>query len=233
MPKSATQSYEEEKKMRFVKTLVLVAVVALAVSQMAAAEETKVMKNSLGLSAGYLMPTGSLDSEFVVGEVPVAGELKFEDTGLFGLAYQYRFNDKFSLGASLLYGTPDLRFTSADKSGGVGNATFMPLLLDANLHVLKRTGKVDFYLGPTVGYATWGDYKPADYADELAITESQPLKSDFVYGLNFALDVPFKSNWAFNANVRYLWAKAEQDTAEGYSVDVNPWILTLGVSYKF
>ena len=86
---------------------------------------------------------------------------------------------------------------------------------------------MDFHLGPTLGYAMWGDFKPEGGGP------STSLKSNRVYGANFGLDVPFKGNWAFNAGLRYLWAKAEPDVSGGESIDVNPWVLTAGVSYKF
>jgi outer membrane protein W len=183
MPKSTTQRSEEEEQMRLVRALVLIAMIALAVPQLAAAAD---MKHSLGLSAGYFGPTGKLNTDWFVAEVSAPTEFKFQNTGVFGLAYQYRFNEKISLGASFLYANPDLKATSttSGKSGTVGNATFMPLLIDGNIHVLKNTSSVDFFLGPTLGYATWGDLKPTGYSSQLGIEGSQKLKSDFVYGLD-------------------------------------------------
>lgn len=216
--------------MRFVKALVLIAVIALAVPQMAAAAD---MKHSLGLSAGYFGPTGDLSTNFLVGEAEIPATLELASTGVVGLAYQYRFNEKFSLGASLLYANPDFRVSSTEASGRIGNALWMPLLIDGNFHVLKNTAKVDFYVGATVGYAMWGDFQPDQYADTIGITESSPLKDNFVYGANFGLDVPFKVKWAFNTNLRYLLDKAEPDTEGAQSIDVNPWIITVGVSYRF
>ncbi len=216
--------------MRLVKALVLIAVIVVVVPPMAAAED---LKNSLGLAVGYLGPTGTLDTDWVVGEVSTPTEFKFESTGIVGLTYQHRFSERLSLGAAYLYGTPDLKATSSGKSGTVGNAVFSPLLLDANIHVLKGTSSVDFFVGPTLGWGMWGDLKPSGYAGSLNLTTSQKLNSDYVYGLNFGLDVPFKTKWAFNAGVRYLWVKAEQAGGGGLSLDVNPWIGTVGVSVRF
>jgi outer membrane protein W len=92
---------------------------------------------------------------------------------------------------------------------------------------------VDFYIGPTVGYAMWGDLQPKDMAVEFGIEEPQKLKSDFVYGANLGFDFPFHDAWAFNLGLRYLWVKAEPDAAGAESIDVNPLIVTVGISYKF
>ena len=100
--------------MRLVRALVLIAVIALAVPQVAGAAD---MKHSLGLSAGYFGPTGDLSTNFLVGEVEIPATIELASTGVVGLAYQYRFNQKFSLGASLLYANPDFRVSSTEASG--------------------------------------------------------------------------------------------------------------------
>jgi outer membrane protein W len=202
--------------MRLVKVLILVTVVALMVPQVAAAADTK---SSFGVLLGYISPTGN----------STLGGVKFEadSTMAAGLAYQYSFNEKFSLGASLLYAKYDFNMTGSGFSNEkCCDATFMPLLLDGNFHLLKNTASVDFYLGPTGGYAMWGDSKGVDGG-------SEKLKNNFVYGLNLGLDVPFQASWAFNAGLRYLKSKAESDEVAGDNIDVDPWILTAGVSYRF
>ncbi len=216
--------------MRVLRSLSLIAAIAWAIPQLAAAADTK---NEIGVFAGYLSPTGELKTNILVNDVDVPATIKLDSAAEFGLAYQYRFTDLFSLGASLLYSKLDVKLTSPEASGKIGDTTLMPLLLDGNFHVLKNMKTLDFYLGPTVGYAWWGDLKPQGIASDIGNTTSIKVKGKAVYGANFGLDVPFGSNWAFNAGVRYLWAKAEPDAVDTQSIDVNPWLVNVGVSYRF
>jgi outer membrane protein W len=218
MPKALRSNKEDG--MKLVKVLVLVAMVALIVPQIASAADAK---NEIGLFVGYVSPTGE--------QTGTDGDISWKDKAdsamSFGVAYQYRFTDLFSLGANLMYSKLDVKETETDiAEHKIGDITFMPLLFDGNFHVLKNSKNVDFYLGPTVGYAFWGDFKDVD-------GDTVSAKGEFVYGANFGLDVPFGDNWAFNAGVRYLLVGAEPDFPGAEKMDVNPWVATVGISYKF
>jgi outer membrane protein W len=216
--------------MRLVKALVLIVVLAFVIPQFALAGDKK---HEIGVLVGNLSPSGELATDLILGGETLPGTLELDSATGFGIAYQYRLNEKFSLGAALLWSKHDVLVWTLPESGMIGSTTFTPLLIDGNFHLFRKHKSVDFYVGPTVGYAMWGDLQPKDIAVEFDITEPQKLKSNLVYGVNFGLDVPFKSVWAFNANVRYLWAKVEPDSADAQSIDVDPLLIAVGISYKF
>src|SRR5262245_45613312 len=127
------------------KALILIAVIALAVTQVsAAATETK---NDLGVVVGYIDP---------LSDSTISG-VKFEtDSAVdYGIAYKHRFleSGRLSVGGTLLFAQFDI------KAAGTKVATIdnMPLLVDANWHFLANK---NLYAGVTVGYAFWGDVKP-------------------------------------------------------------------------
>jgi len=204
--------------MRRTRILVLIVVVALAIPLANAADK----KNSIGVFVNYLWPTGDYSASD--GDVTVTLE---PDSAMgYGLGYRHMFNPKWDFGASLFFAEHDVNGTvSGVGSAKIGTVSWMPILLDANWHFGK---KGLFYVGPTIGYAMW------DSIDLVEGFGSISTKDSFIYGLNFGLDVPFGKGWAFNANARYLQVGVETDEGAGdFTVDVNPWLVGVGISYKF
>jgi hypothetical protein len=108
--------------------------------------------------------------------------------------------------------------------------SILPVLLSLNYHFTP--GKpADFFVGPTIGYAFLGD---ATF-HTLGTTYTESFKDDFTYGINFGVDVPFgaEHNYAFTAGVRQLFLKAKASGASNFSLDVNPTIVTAGISFRF
>ncbi len=219
--------------MRPVRTPLLIFALALVGASSASAADPR---HEVGAFIATVSPSGSLDTNLTVGGDTFPGSVDLESTSGFGLSYQYRLKGMLGLGATLLWSSHDVYVSSAPEEGVIGKAAFTPLLLDANFHLLKRSQHTDFWVGPTVGYAMWGDLKPDAYATEFGITESQKLKDNFVYGANIGVGFRFQNVWALDVGLRYLRAKAEADNVGPQnieSIDVNPWIVSIGVSYKF
>ncbi len=216
--------------MRLAKALALIVALASVVPQFALAGDKK---HEIGVLVGSLSPSGSLATDLVLGGETLPGTIELDSATGYGVAYQYRLNEKFSLGATLLWSKHDVLVWTLPESGSIGSTTFTPLLFDGNFHLFRKHKAVDFYVGPTVGYAMWGDLQPKDMAVEFDIPNPLKLKSDFVYGANLGVDFPFHQDWAFNLGLRYLWVKAEPDAAGFESIDVDPLIVTVGLSYKF
>jgi len=133
-----------------------------------------------------------------------------------------------------------------------GDISMMPISVGVNFHVMQKE-KINFYVGPFISYVMYGDVKwdkRTEYAtltpddpllDPLtgsfseSISETSKIKSDFGFGAVIGIDVPFGSKgWTFSSSLKYLSTKAQVDE-EGWTpeIDINPWILNIGVGYKF
>ncbi len=204
--------------MRTAKVLALIAVVALAIPMANAADS----KNSIGVFVNYLIPSGDYSGTIEEG---VTQTLEADSAMGYGLSYRYMFHPKWDFGASIMFAEHDITGSvTGEGSETIGSISWMPILLDANWHLGKRGL---FYVGPTLGYAMW---------DSIDVNggDSVSIKDSFVYGLNLGFDFPLGDNWAINANARYLMVGAETDEgSDNITVDVNPWIVGVGVSYKF
>jgi len=211
--------------MRLMKVLALVAIVALAVPLANAADS----KHKFSLFTGYAMPNG----DYTESDVEL-GNLKIEadDAMGYGLGYEFRYNKLMSFGASLSNWSHDVNYTISDdtgsESGKFGETSWMPILFDANFHLFGSSA-IDFYLGPTLGYAMWDDLTP-----EPDIEFSQvAIKDAFTYGVNIGLDINLGENWAISGGLRYLLLDAEVDEPDAPTIGVDPIIVTVGVGYKF
>ena len=114
-------------------------------------------------------------------------------------------------------GLPDLE---------LGEIDLFTLTADLNFHVLRQES-VDLFVGPTIGYAFWGDLETDVFPQDFAVED------EFIYGLNVGADVPLGgSKWAFSGALDYLFSDV---SLEGSSSDlgVDPLQIKVGVSYSF
>jgi outer membrane protein W len=199
--------------MKLVKVLVLIAVVALAVPQLASAADTN---NDIGVVVGYITP---------MSDSTIEGDKTEADSAMdYGIAYKHIFSNRLGVGANLLIAQHDVK-VNGEKAGTIDN---MPLLFDLNFHFLPKR---NLYVGVTAGYSFWGDVK-LDHPTVEGETSLQ-TKQNVVYGVNLGYDFHIGENWSILANVRYLGEKVEGDAADSEDVNVNPLVANLGLAYRF
>ena len=238
------------------RKLTVVATVFLALIIASSFAFAEAGKSNIRFGLQYVSPTGDLKvtdtgTETIVdppGELVFDYEDKLEADSAIGLffGYEYMFTDMIGLDFGLGYSKHDVDDTFCytetftpevgepeiiDESGKetIGDVSMMPLTVGVNFH-MSKSDKVDFYAGPFIGYVMYGDLSAKE-----ADMEDIKLKSDFGYGVTFGLDVPFGGKgWMFSTALKYLSTKAEIDE-EGVdeALDVNPWILQIGVGYTF
>lgn len=142
------------------------------------------------------------------------------------VSMEYRFNERFGFEASSFYGRHDMKL-DGNKRGKISQ---VPLLLTANFHF--GAGKLDFYAGPTLGYAFWGDLKLPGGGAKLNVG------GEVVYGGSAGLDVPFNDAWGFTAGLRYLKSHPTVNFGTPFppgrhDIDVNPLVARVGVFARF
>jgi outer membrane protein W len=120
-----------------------------------------------------------------------------------------------------------------------------------NVHLLAEKA-VDVYVGPMLTYSifaetdlstvVWPRNYCARWTDGLcsgsvaaeAYTEAQ---NDLGFGLQAGIDVPFGDrNWGFHATVKYLDVTqklTDSWTRQVREVDLNPFVIGFGMSFKF
>ena len=108
----------------------------------------------------------------------------------------------------------------------LGDTSLFALTANVNFHLL-RDKKVDFFVGPTIGYAFWGDLKSDLFG------ENFPIDDEFIYGVNLGVDIPFgQGGWGFAASIDYLLSDLTPEGSDA-EIGVDPFELRAGVSYRF
>lgn len=175
-------------------------------------------------SLQYVMPMGSAD----LGIFDELIDTEADSAIGFGFGYEYMVTDLIGVDANIGYSCHDIDFTLLAHTETVADTSLMPLTVGVNFHVL-RNGKMILYLGPFVGYVVYDDYNYKQGG------ESVPLENDFTFGAVIGLDVPFgEKGWMFSSALKFLQTEAEYDHPDYVGdLDINPFIIQIGLGYRF
>ncbi len=106
----------------------------------------------------------------------------------------------------------------------------LTLDLGFNFH-LTPDSAFDLFIGPFVSYVSLdgGNYTT------LGETFSPDFDSEFGFGLKAGVDIPFGADnpWGAHLGARYMDLQVESSTPERFELELDPFILTAGLSYHF
>jgi outer membrane protein W len=156
--------------------------------------------------------------------------IEAQPTTGFQASFEYRFSSLLGIEPALAFANYDVdTMESGFPDLEIGEVDLTTFTANLNFHLLGESG-IDLYVGPTVGYAFWGDLESA------LLAEKFPVKDDFIYGANIGVGVPFgQSGWGFSGALNWLAAEAELEDADpGDSpLGVDPLQVKVGVYYRF
>ena len=209
-----------QNKRFFVIFAAAVAVLAL-IATPAAAQENKF---KVFVAAGYISPLGTEDG-VDLGEVTDSIEASSEVGYDFGI--EWRLNKLIGFELDYLNGTHDVEFGGTK----IGETDFKPLSLSLNFHLI-HTNFLDFYIGPTVSYVSWGDIDLVQDAQDILETSSVPADSETAFGAQVGLDIGIGPHFAIVTGVRYLQVDITPDgDSDGLAVD--PLIARVGAAWRW
>lgn len=145
-----------------------------------------------------------------------------------------------SLGLEVIAGTTghDLTASGGDLNGAdLGSVKVLPPTFTLQWYVIPE-GFLNIYLGAGVNYTLFYNYDLSDTLASIGVTD---IKFDSSFGLaaNAGLNLNLSDTWMLNADVKYIQIGTEADirTADGtldkVKVDIDPWVIGLGVGVRF
>jgi len=156
------------------------------------------------------------------------GAVKTELDDAFGIqaGFEYMVTDSIGVEPAVTSTNHDIEITEPGFPNlDFGDVDLVTLSASVNFHFLPER-KLDVFVGPTVGYAFWGDIGDKTFPVEYSTDD------EFLYGASGGLDVPFgESRWGFAAALRLLFA--ELPVKGGQDIGVDPIQLEAGVFYSF
>lgn len=120
----------------------------------------------------------------------------------------------------------------------LGSVNVLPPTLTAQWH-FNPDQTFDPYVGAGINATFMLDRNLNIRENALQGTKIKVSRDSFGPALQAGLDVNLKDGWLLNADVKYLWINTtvKLDTASGWTkiddLDINPWVLSLGVGKRF
>jgi outer membrane protein len=176
------------------------------------------------LRALGVMPDAS--GTVTVAGVPLAGSLSATDSLVPEIDFTYFFADHWA--AELIAATTQ-HSVHQTTAGDIGSVWLLPPTLTVQYH-FNPEGTFRPYVGAGVNYTFF--YSPRSPLPGISYGDS------FGWALQAGVDVPIGANGYFlNADVKKLFLSTDVSALGGLvrakGVDLNPWIIGLGVGYRF
>lgn len=166
------------------------------------------------------------DSELTVDGNEIPGEATVDDTFVPELDISYFFTDNLALELILATSRHDVEALGAD----LGEVQLLPPTLTLQYHFLPQE-RFSPYLGAGINYTVFFD-------EEEGAASSIDYEDSFGFALQAGIDYALSGNWSLNFDVKKVFLDTDVDTTvEGTDieadVDIDPWIIGIGVGYRF
>ena len=150
-----------------------------------------------------------------------------------GIAAEYLFRPKHGIELGLIAGNIDATFIrDLDELWGMDDDDLSLLMpsIGYNYH-FRPDEKADVYFGPALALVDVGSAS-FNVLDERV---KRSFDSDLALGLQLGVDwwLSGDRSWGLHTGARYFDLQIEDDAGEELELDVNPLMLTVGVSHRF
>lgn len=200
------------------KTIGAAAVAALAALTLSAPAQAGILDNvqiKVGVSA--ILPDEDGDP------IPV----EISDEYVPSLQIEYFFSDNISAELLCCVATHDV--TALNGALDLGEVTHFPPTVTLKYHWTDM-GSFQPYVGAGVNYTAFIDSNPPA---GLSVDYDASVGGALQAGFDYRLD----DHWGFNFDVRRIWINTDVTITGAVNatdeVDINPWVVSTGVAYRF
>ncbi|GAA6183979.1 MULTISPECIES: OmpW/AlkL family protein [Alteromonadaceae] len=174
-------------------------------------------------------------SNVFIGSTDVGVGVNVDNNTQLGLNFAYFLSPNWAI--EVLAATPFEHDIGLDTVGALGSTKHLPPTISANYHFLDADSAFQPYVGLGVNYTIFfsEDFTAANQEagfSDLELDDSVGLSAQI--GFDYMLD----DNWFVNASARYIDISTEatftnNGTAGTVDVDIDPFVYSLTVGYKF
>ncbi len=163
---------------------------------------------------------------------PIGGDVEIDNTGVPEIDFTYFITDNIAV--ELIAATTNHDAVAKNTSLGdvdLGDVWLLPPTLLAQYHFLSK-GIVSPYLGAGVNYTV---FYGVDEPNHGLVTDVD-YDNSFGWALQAGVDVRLDEHWYLNADVKKLWLDTDVTINNGAAkadVDMDPWLIGMGIGYKF
>jgi len=162
------------------------------------------------------------------GTTSAGGSVSIDADTVPELDFTYFFTDHIA--AELILATTT---HSVDVNGvaPLGDVSLLPPIVTLQYHFNPK-GKLSPYIGAGINYTIFYDEKPAGGA-VTSVDYDNALGWAAQIGVDYAID----NRWSVNLDIKKVWLETDVSVnggaITGNDVEINPWIISLGVGYRF
>lgn len=162
----------------------------------------------------------------------IGGDAKISDRVVPELDITYFMTE--NLAAELILATNPHDVSVVDTALGdvdLGGVSLLPPTLLAQYHFSPRAA-LRPYVGAGINYTFFYDNDPGDVV-------SVNYDNGFGFALQAGVDIPFNDTYFFNVDVKKLWLSTDVTVDAGAAgvvgadVDIDPWIIGVGIGRRF
>jgi outer membrane protein len=163
---------------------------------------------------------------------PIGGDTELENTGVPEIDFTYFITDNIAV--ELIAATTNHDVVAENTSIGdvdLGDVWLLPPTLLAQYHFFTKE-IVSPYVGAGINYTV---FYGIDEPNNGIITDID-YDNSFGWALQMGVDVRLDERWYLNADVKKLWLDSDVSINNGAinaDVDMDPWIVGMGIGYKF
>ena len=202
---------------------------ALATLALAAPASAGVLQN-LQVKVGVSGVLPSEDAKIAT----IGGDVKISDEVVPSLQLEYFFTEHIS--AELLCCVARHEVVAVGTALGrvdLGKVTHFPPTITVK-HRWTQRGALQPYLGAGVNYTHFFDAKTPKTGPVTGISYGDSVGPALQAGADFRLD----DHWALNLDVRKIWINTDVKvragaTTLGADVDIDPWVVSTAIAYRF
>lgn len=185
-------------------------------------------------------------SNITVGGGDLGFGVNVDNNTQLGLNVAYFFNDKWNV--ELLAATPFKHDVNVNTNplglGKLGEVTHLPPSVTANYYFNDAAAPFQPYAGLGLNYTIFFDEEFTSANEGLGFSDLD-LDASFGVTAQVGFDYMVDKNWFVNASVRYIdistdatftldnAALGANNAPGAVSVDIDPWVYTVSVGYKF
>jgi len=202
------------------KTLLSLAIAAAFAPGVAAAQNALATEGSwlVRVRAAYMINDNANDPTLALGQVEVDDKLIPE------FDISYFFTDNIALELVLTWPQKmDITLGGND----IGSVDALPPSLMLQYHFLPNDAFRP-YVGAGINYTRFS-------SEDFRIPGLSVSSSSFGAALQAGFDYKLAPRWFLNVDAKYIWmdADAKLNGVTLTTVDINPWLLSVGVGYRF
>ena len=160
---------------------------------------------------------------------PIGGHASVNNNVVPELDFTYFFTS--NLAAELILATTKHNVKASRTALGdvnAGHAWLLPPTLTMQYHFTDLP-KMKPYIGAGVNYTIF-------YKEDAGALNTVNYDDSFGVALQAGVDIPIRDNWYFNMDVKKLWLNTTASFNNGAvkaNVNLDPWLLGVGIGYRF